>query len=325
MWHTRGAASPRKESHRAPGKGSAILGLMHRLTSLPILLSTLFLWTLSGALGCGGNTATGSGGGGTGGGGTGGTITGGTGGAPTGGTGGAPTGGTGGTGGAPTGGTGGTGGSELPECVYQPPILLGCLQSDSLPAEPMIPVVLDTAGTVTAVRAPDPGEVCGANYWYRVGNLPEPEVMIDLTLTDGSPLTIGLALPGFSQASVAEGDALAVKFSSNMVGFGGREAALEIHRANGLVAAVGENKPAGLPPSEGPQVCYSEDTLCGRGQLTMEVNVPDGPTVSIANGESAQVGGLLVTNEHYIHNYDVSGGCNFGLSVEYLMSAAAIP
>jgi len=152
-------------------------------------------------------------------------------------------------------------------------------------------------------------------------------VMIDLTLTDGSPLTIGLAMPGFSQASVAEGDALAVKYNANMlmVGFGGHEAALEIHREGSLVAAVGENKPAGLPPSEGPQVCYSEDGLCGQGQLDMEVTGPDGATVSIANGETASVGGLLVTNDQYISNYDISGGCNFGLPVEYLMSAAAIP
>jgi len=38
-----------------------------------------------------------------------------------------------------------------------------------------------------------------------------------------------------------------------------------------------------------------------------------------------QVGDLLVTNDSMIHNYDTSGACNFGLSVEYLMSAARTP
>jgi hypothetical protein len=97
-------------------------------------------------------------------------------------------------------------------------------------------------------------------------------------------------------------------------------ALLELTREDALVVAVGESSPAGVTPAEGAVTCYSEDSLCGREERAMDVEAPDGTTVSLDNGESAQVGDLMVTNDRFIHNYDVSGGCNFGLSVEYLMS-----
>lgn len=294
---------------------------MKNLTSLPVLFSTLLLWSLSGALGCGGNSGAGTGGGGTGG--TGGTETGGGG---TGGdTGGTTTGGTttGGTGGTSTGGTGGTGGSELPACEGRPPKVLACLQSSMFAGDPSIPINLDTTGIVTAVRAPNAGEVCGDNFWYRVGYAETPDVMIDLDLAGEKQLTIGLKMPGLPEAKVAVGDTLAVKYSADVVGFGGRLALLEVRHEDALVAAVGENMPAGPAPTEGAAACYSEDSLCGWEERVMEVAAPDGSTISIDGGETVDVGGLMVTNDRFIHHYDVSGGCNFGLSVEYLMSAAA--
>jgi hypothetical protein len=145
--------------------------------------------------------------------------------------------------------------------------------------------------------------------------------MLDLTLADGTALTIGLRMPGLSQGAVAEGDTLSMHFSAEMVGFGGRYAILKIKKEEALVAVIGENMPAGPTPAEGATECYSEDSLCGRRDITMDVPAPDGTIVSIPNGESAEVDGLVVTNDRYIQNYDTSGGCNFGLSVEYLMSA----
>jgi hypothetical protein len=300
---------------------------MKNLTSLPVLLSTLFLWTLSGSFGCGGNTGAGTGDpGGTAGANTGGDSGGG--GSSTGGsTGGESTGGesTGGssTGGTSTGGSGGSGGGELPLCSGHESKVFACLQSGKLPQDPVIPIQLDEVGLVKAIRPPNPGELCGPSYWYTLGWAQAPQTMIDLTQADGTVLTIGLAVPGFSQNSVAVGAALSVHFTADMVGFGGRNAVLEVKQADALVAAVGENMPAGVTPVQGASECYSEDNLCGRRDITMDVSGDDGAIVSIPNGETADVGDLKVTNDRYLENYDTSGGCNFGLAVEYLMSAAA--
>ena len=65
--------------------------------------------------------------------------------------------------------------------------------------------------------------------------------------------------------------------------------------------------------------------MCGRGDFEMAVEAPDGSSASIPNGATADVGALMVTNDRYFQNYDVSGGCNFGLAVEYLVGAAPVP
>ena len=150
--------------------------------------------------------------------------------------------------------------------------------------DPALPFALDTSGVVAAVRPPNEGEVCGSSYWYQLGWAPAPETMIDLTLVDGTALTIGLTVPGFSQSAVAEGDTLSIHYGAEGVGFGGRYALLEIKKEEALVAAIGENVPAGPTPSEGATECYSEDSLCGHRDITMDVPAPDGTIVSIPTG-----------------------------------------
>ncbi|WP_437815970.1 hypothetical protein [Sorangium sp. So ce1078] len=280
---------------------------MNHRTSLPLLASLMtFLVTLAA---CSveiidpGGTGAGGGGTGTGGDGTGGTGTGGT--------------GTGGT------GTGGTGGG--PACEAHEPRVFACADFDLPQGESATaPRTLSFSGAVTAVRQPGPDELCTSN-WSKIGRA-APEVMIDLADETGNALTVGFAVPGFASSAVAEGDTLDVEFASSEFHDWGGEwvVRLRLERDGELVVAVGENDPIGLTIGEGERACYKEDDFCGYEERAMAVSAGDEPAVSIANGESAEVGGLTVTNDLFFKNYDISG-CNFGLSVEYIVSAAPTP
>ncbi|WP_437926552.1 hypothetical protein WMF37_47370 [Sorangium sp. So ce291] len=287
---------------------------MNHRTSLPLLVSLMtFLVSLAAChveITDDGNTGTGAGGTGAGGTGTGGTGTGGTG-----------TGGTG-TGGTGTGGTG-TGGG--PACEAHEPRVFACADVD-LPAaeDPSTPRTLAFSGTVTAVRPPGRDELCTTTS-SAIGRA-VPEVMIDLADENGNALTLGFAVPGFASSAVAVGDTLDVDYSyAEQTDWLEHVTRVRVERDGELVVAVGENDPIGLSIAEGDPTCYSADGQCGREELAMAVSAGDEPAVSIANGESAEVGGLTVTNERYLKNYDISGACNFGLPVEYIVSAAATP
>jgi hypothetical protein len=280
---------------------------MRHRTSLPLL--ALLLVTLSA---CGGTT-TDPGSGGGGGGNTGGGNTGGSGG------GGGDTGGSGG---------GGGGGGGDPGCGAYVSKVYACALPDPPPATPDTPWAFTSPGTVTAVRAPDPAEPCAGqeNYWHQMGYGAAPEAMIDLVDANGNALTVGVTVPGFTAPlAVTAGDVLSVDFAFEVIEWGGKISRLRLERGGELVVAVGENNPVGLAVVEGPSECYEEDNLCGREELAMAVEAPDGATASIPNGETAEVGALTVTNDRYLRNYDTSGGCNFGLSVEYLLGVSPTP
>lgn len=243
---------------------------------------------------------------------------------PTGGAGGGGNTGSGSTGTGDVGGGGsGTGGA----CVEHQPMVYACAHPDPAPANPSEPWAFTNPGTVTAVRAPDAAEPCASNniYQYQFQYGVDPEVMIDLADATGNKLTVGFKVPGFTASDVAVGDSLVVDFAAEIEEWGGKTAHLVVARNGQLVVAVGENHDVGLTVTEGKSECYSESDLCGREEFEISVQASGGPAVSIPNGASADVSGLMVTNEHYFHNYDTSGGCNFGLSTEYLVGVAPAP
>ncbi|HZX00609.1 MAG TPA: hypothetical protein VFF45_00030 [Bacilli bacterium] len=227
-----------------------------------------------------------------------------------------------------SGGAGGAGGGSIgPACEVRARKVYGCVLSQGLPPESTMPVTLMTTGTVTAVRAPDPDEPCsaldGPGHTIGSGN---PEVMIDLVEANGSTLTVGLTIPGLTSTSVAVGDPLDIDFANQHVEWGGQIAHVRVERGGALVAAVGSSDPIGLTLGEGQSECYMEtDFMCGYEEFEMTVEAPDGSSVSIPNGATAEIGELSVTNDRYFYNYDVSGACNFGLAVEYLVGAAPMP
>ncbi|WP_437969234.1 hypothetical protein WMF04_08030 [Sorangium sp. So ce260] len=279
----------------------------------------------------GGGTGAGGGGTGTGGTGTGGTGTGGTGAGGTG-AGGTGAGGTGtagtGTAGTGAGGTGaggaGTGGG--PACEAHEPRVFACADVDLRDDEdPLTPRTFAFSGTVTAVRPPSPDEPCARNA-DAIGSA-APEVMIDLADEAGNPLTVGFTVPGFASSAVAVGDTLDLDLStSTILDFAlNKVIRIRLDREGELVVAVGQNDPIGLTVGDGERACYREDDLCGFEKLAMTVSVDGEPAISIPNGESAEVGELTVTNDTYFKNYDISGACNFGRPVEYIVSAAATP
>ncbi|KYF50515.1 hypothetical protein BE08_42215 [Sorangium cellulosum] len=157
---------------------------------------------------------------------------------------------------------------------------------------------------------------------YRLGDA-EPDVMLDLVDAAGRALTVGLAVPGFGQDAVAVGERLDIDFSSSVASdWMDKIAHLRLERDGELVVAVGESHPVGLTFRSGERACSTEDVACRYDELPMVVAAEGSPAVSIANGESAEVGALTVTNDRFIEVYDISGACDFGLSFEYLVGIA---
>ncbi|XXX78907.1 hypothetical protein WMF30_09030 [Sorangium sp. So ce134] len=230
-----------------------------------------------------------------------------------------------GTGGIGTGGDGigGTGGET--GCEAREPRVFACVDLPD-PEDWTAPRTFAFSGTVTAVRPPGPDELCSIRH-SKIGGA-APEVMIDLADETGNALTVGFAVPGFASSAVVVGDELDVDFSSSFVMFfdwgGDPVTRIRLERDGELVVAVGESDPIGLTIGEGERACYSEDNFCGTEERAMVVSAGGEPAVSIANGETAEVGALTVTNDVYFKNYE-TGGCNFSLSVEYIVSAAPTP
>ncbi|EYF01945.1 hypothetical protein [Chondromyces apiculatus] len=229
------------------------------------------------------------------------------------------------------GGAGGEGGGiTAPACDTREITVAGCLLPPTISSEPIDVFSFQEPITVTAVRAAGASEPCHADeyYFYRVGS-GRAEVIIEGTTESGADVMVGIDLPGFTESAVAVGDVLDVTFDVNRETtiFGGKISSLRIERSGQLVAAVGENDPVGLPLTEGETSCYRDTDLCGYEEHTITVEASGGEPVSIKNGETATVGDLEVTNDRYYRNYDTSGGCNFGLDVEYLIGAttAAVP
>jgi hypothetical protein len=163
--------------------------------------------------------------------------------------------------------------------------------------------------------------------WYQVGHGLLPEVMIDLVDANGAEVTVGVTVPGFDAGAVAACETLDVDFESESGNWGvgwGTRTRLRIERAGQLVVAVGKNDPVGLPVGMGDSECYWEGDLCGYEEFALNVEAPGTGAMSIPNSVSAQVGDLMVTNDQYRKYYDTSGGCNFGLSVDYLVAAARV-
>jgi hypothetical protein len=236
--------------------------------------------------------------------------------------------GEGGAGGGGAGGGGGGGGGGGNACGVPTSSVFACALPEPLPASPPDPWTFVSSGTVAAVRPPDADEPCASseNYHTRIGYGDiAPEVMIDLVDANGNALTLGFAVPGFTSSAVAVGDLLDVDFSMESVTWGGKIARLRVERGGQLVVAVGENDPVGLTIGEAASECYEEDQMCGYEEFEMAVQTPDGASASLPNDATAEVGELTVTNDRYFHNYDTSGGCNFGLSVEYLVGVAPTP
>ncbi|WP_438026197.1 hypothetical protein [Sorangium sp. So ce233] len=83
---------------------------------------------------------------------------------------------------------------------------------------------------------------------------------------------------------------------------------------------MGENAPVGLTFRSGERACSAETLVCRYDELAMVVEADGSPAVSIASGETADVGALTVTNDRFIETYGVD--CNFGRSYEYLVGVA---
>ncbi|AKT42709.1 hypothetical protein [Chondromyces crocatus] len=286
---------------------------MRHRTSLPVLSGLLTLLLAFPA--CSSSSDDGDGGGGNGGNGG----NGGSGGS------GASTSSGGGTNNAGGGGEGGGDGGSGPvaECQLRPYRVSACVLPSPLPPNLNNPQPFSATATVTAVRVPSANEPCEAEelYWYRV-NHGRSEVMLDLTDTDGNDFTVGVAVPGFTAADVAVGDVLEIDFQSDSVPFGGRQSSLRIERDGALLVAAAENRDLGFGISDDDApTCVREGDLCTYREFDATVEVPGEPAVSIPSGETTEIGDLTITNDRYFKNYDSSGGCNFGLSIEYVIGA----
>jgi hypothetical protein len=244
-------------------------------------------------------------------------------------------GGSGAGGGGSSGGTGGTGGGEpLLNCSDEEPVRkVGACVYSGPPSENQYdidafypPFSFAGAVTVTAVRPTNPDEPCVYNnwWWQTVGRV-NPDTMIDVADAMGTPLTLGIVAPGFSTSTIAVGDTLDVDVHTAAASDSAKareKTRLRIERGGQLLVTVGANEP--IVPFAGTNDCFVATQDCTYAQLAMQVEDPQGATISIPVGTSAEVGSLLVTNEKYFGAYE--SACNFGsFSSDYVISAVPKP
>ena len=240
----------------------------------------------------------------------------------TGGSAGAP----GGTGGVSVGGTGGTG--PVPtECEYHAPTIGACVLTSAgkTPLDWNNPVETKVSGQITEVGFPSMQEATDCFDWDNGGRMPahvDPANATWFRVADGSGTAlVGIAVPGFDESRLSVGSDVELSTHMESGGWGEGIGYLELNDSTGLIATVGSNDHGPLQITQGPEICYSEGDLCGRSHYDMHVQVGT-ESASLSPGESKRVGDLMVTNDKYLQNYDTSGGCNFGVSVESLVGAA---
>lgn len=279
---------------------------MSKLTSLPLVLAVLAF----GSLACGGSASTQNEGGGPsddGGGGSGAGTSDGAG----------PVNGGGGSG----AGTSDGGGPELPECgaLGVTDLVYGCAVLDL--EDPQAD--FEGTVTVTAVRAGTADDVCATGETaQQLDYTGSPDVVLEVTDEGGNEHLFGVRAPGFLIDTVAVDDTLTVDFVESQGEWGEIVGHLRIERDGALVAAIGSNDAAGLPIEQGETTCYQEDDLCGASNVDVVVTLDEGQPVRLERGDTAIAGDLSVTLARNVRHYDISGGCNFGVSPEYLLSAA---
>src|SRR5690348_16728645 len=119
--------------------------------------------------------------------------------------------GCGGGGGATGGGAGssGSGSSGLAVCDIFQPTLMACLTPMS-GAEHSY----DTTGTVADTRAPTAADKCSENPLHNLGWGAAPDTVIELDLANGDKMLVSLAVPGFTKDTLAKGDKVSLKYST---------------------------------------------------------------------------------------------------------------
>jgi hypothetical protein len=224
----------------------------------------------------------------------------------TGGAGGAPVeqpdGGKGGSGGAGSGGAGS--GGAAPCHLGSARIVAGCIVG------PRIGMAaseehLDATGSVTWIKHGDPSHTC---LTPGVGGERDT---VALRVEDASANAWDLAfiVPGVDGSSLHLGDTvtLAYAFSSNDGGGSGYY--LSVRRDGRIVVSVGaDDVDPEISVTGGDLRCAREGGSCGVEVRDMVVTI-GAETATIANGATAEVAGLLVTNEHFA-NMISYGGCN---------------
>ncbi|WP_218920125.1 hypothetical protein [Chondromyces crocatus] len=234
----------------------------------------------------------------------------------------------GGNGGA-GGGTGGDGGGDTAvTCEARASLVNTCITPNPPPADLRDPEPLARTATVNAVRIPAASEPCEAEelHGYRI-NDGRPEVMLDLTDTDDNDFTIGIGVPGFTATSVAVGDILEVDYQVEKVAFSSPRARLRIERDGALVVVASMDLDPGFTLGDsGAPTCEKEYSAhCGWNEFDATVTVQDTPAVTLPNGETADIGGLTITNDRTYEITDTSGVCDAGKGVHFIVGAVPSP
>ena len=252
-----------------------------------------------------------------------------------GGSGGSVSGGSGGTGGNPTtGGAGGTtstssssssGGAE-PVCGQGEPRVAACILA---PIWPWSPSEMVISGRLTAIG--EANEQCfagptpdGSNVRIPTwGELPDETVWVTVSDAFMQSYIVGLSVPGLTADRFTVGASVDVTLRNFYQDFGQPAQWISVHHNGELLAAVAHNDTGSLSISEGEELCYEEDDICGYGDHRMAVT-SGGESASVSTDETQQVGKLMVTNDHFRRLYDL-GACNFADPVDFLYGVAAAP
>jgi hypothetical protein len=162
---------------------------------------------------------------------------------------------------------------------------------------------LAAAGVVTAVADADlASSACwGAPEHIAIGSGRGPVVEVGVDDLVLGQVHVAMRVPGFTVGSLMAGDAVEITASTYYQGgeTDGADFTRVVVTSNGaFVAGAALNEViSGIDTGPGAHECSDADVGCALTRHALEVSV-GGDTASIATDETAEVGGLAVTNDH---------------------------
>ncbi len=215
-----------------------------------------------------------------------------------------------------------SGGNEQ-VCGEGAPLAAACLQAPLFPWGPSSGLV---NGTVSGLTSPSPScfaPPSGDGSCISVPAYPGEAVIAEAVWftidTPEGQFVAGVSVKGFTPDRVPVGEPIGVGFENNYNGTNNPALMLEFWAGESdnevPLVVVGANAFHTVAIERGDETCRREDQICGYSDHDMLVGF-GGEAIALGRHETANLGGLLITNDRYTQLYDL-GACNFADPVDF--------
>jgi hypothetical protein len=194
-----------------------------------------------------------------------------------------------------------------------------------LTSSQLLPTVVE--GPLSRVEMADAADTCFGADSPRVvmgeGTTPSGSVLALQVTADGVVWDVGLGLPGIHSHMLMVGDTVSIAVHNEFEEGSVDRGQVIVRHQGAFLVGVGMSEMDGMTIAAGAEECEQVGAdCCAYTGYDMDVQV-DGESAVLERNASAQVGGLLVTNDQFAVFFDNGDGCcNFG-GTAYLVGATA--